>query len=218
MRTVAGADYAFIRDSAALVFTRGDPDGVFTVVHERVWKPGERPLRPSIVFKEAMHEIERWGAESHCSDSHYLATVLEVTEDEDVEHVEFPSDAAGIADAFVRVRVLLGAHRIDLSAASEQLVSELKETVGKPGRDGVVHIDHPRKASSHGDCARAFVASVYALERASDRGFLDGTTMTGRERRMARKNRHRDPYGEEYMRDLPGELPADLARRAGVGS
>lgn len=216
MRVVAGADYAFIRDSAALVFTRDD-GFVFKVVGERVWKPGERPLRPSVVFKEAMREIENQGAESHCSDSHYLATVLEVTEDEDIEHVEFPSDALGIADAFVRVRVLLGAHRIDLSAASPQLVSELKETVGRPGRDGVVHIDHPRKASSHGDCARAFVASMYALERASDRGFLEGTEMTGHQRRMPRKNRHGSPYGEGYMRDLPGELPPDLARRAGIG-
>ncbi len=216
MRIVAGADYAFIRDSAALVFTRQDDDGIFTVVRERRWQPSERPLRPSVVFREAMVEIEQWGAESHCSDSHYLATVLEVTEDNDIEHVEFPSDAAGIADAFVRVRVLLGAHRIDLSAASPQLVSELKETVGKPGRDGVVHIDHPRKASSHGDCARAFVCSVFALERSSDRGFFDGSQMTSKERRMPRNNRRPGAYPSDYMRDTPEELPPDLRRRAGI--
>jgi hypothetical protein len=200
-----------------LVFTRADDDGIYTVVRERLWKPSENPLRPSIVFREAMREIEAQGAEAHCSDSHYLASVLEVTEDEDIEHVEFPGDAAGIARAFVRVRVLLGAHRIDLSAASEQLITELKQTVGKPGRDGCVHIDHPRRGSSHGDCARAFVSSIYALELASSQGFLDGSTMTGRERRMPRKNRHQSPYGEGYMRDLPSELPPELPRRSRVG-
>lgn len=207
-RVVAGGDFAFISDSAALAFTSqhpfasGDAEFLYRLEFERVWKPGEKPLRPSVVFREAMVEIERRGAESLCCDSHYWASVVEVTETHDVELVEFPSQAEEIAQAFVRVRVLLGARAIDLSAASPELIEELKETMGKPLKSGVVSIIHPRHGHRHGDRARAFVSSIYALEKAATRGFGDQQEMTGGARRMQRKGRHA-PAADGRMRMLP---------------
>ena len=202
-RTVVGGDFAFIRDSSALVFV-SERAGLFRVEHERFWKPGENPLRPGLVFREAMHEIEAWRAEALCCDIHYLASVYEVTEDSDVEVVEFPSSSDGIAKAFIRARVMLGAGRIDLSRASPQLIAELKETTGKPTATGF-QISHKRKAGSHGDAARAFVSGMYALEIAGseawqhDRGFSAGA------RRMDRSLRHVNSSDPGYLTDLPGE-------------
>lgn len=212
MRIIAGGDFAFVRDSAALAFvsqdefSKGDSEFLYRLESERVWVPGEKPLRPSVVFREAMREIEVQGAESICCDDHYLASVVEVTETHDVEHIRFPSDATGIAEAFVRVRVLLGARAIDLSQASDQLIDELKDTMGKPGKDSVVHITHKRKPGSHGDICRAFVAGVYALERASSRGFGESDDMTGGRRRMARAGRHGEPSADGRLRMLPPKL------------
>jgi hypothetical protein len=202
-RMVSGADMAFVRDSAALVFV-SDSDGVYKVEHERVWKPGEKPLRPSVVFAEAMAEVEAYEAESFCCDDHYLATVIEVTEECAVEHIRFPSTSEGIAEAFVRLRVLFGAGRVDLSRASDQLVDELKETTGRPTPGGGFVVSHKRRAGSHGDCARAFVSAIYSLELGGNAAFRSSAPMTGGKRRMQRTSRYPE-HGDRpgYMSDLP---------------
>lgn len=201
-RVVVGGDFAFIRDSSALVFV-SELHGRFRVERERVWKPGEKPLRPSIVFREAMREIEDMRAESLCCDTHYLATVYEITEDTDVEVVPFASSQDGIAHAHVRVRVLLGSGLVDLSRASQQLIDELKEVTGKPTSTGSIQIAHKRTAGSHGDLARSFVSGMYALELASNKAFTDGRAMSGGARRMQRKDRHPDTTDPGYLTDLP---------------
>ncbi len=213
-RCVAGGDFAFVNDSAALVFTSqhpfgsGDSEFVYALESETIWKPGAKPLRPSVVFREAMVEIEAQGAESLCCDNHYWATVVEVTETHNVDLVPFPSDADAIAKAFVRVRVLLGARAIDLRNASDRLIDELKETMGKPLKSGVVSISHPRRGHAHGDLARAFVASIYALEKSATRGFGEEQEMTGGARRMARRGRHA-PAADGLMRMLPPRWDGD---------
>jgi len=202
-RIIAGADFAFIRDSAALVFV-SCTDGVYRVERERAWKPGEKPLRPSVVFAEAMADVDEMGAESFCCDDHYLASVLEVTEECDVEHIRFPSASDAIAEAFVRVRVLFGARRIDLTLASDELVSELKETTGRPTPGGGFTISHPRKPGSHGDRARAFISAIYAHEFGGGVAFNSDAPMTGGARRIQRKSRHPLPGDAPgYMQDLP---------------
>lgn len=215
VRMMAGGDFAFVRDSAALVFVSqspwdsGDAEFFYSVARERVWTPGKTPLRPSVVFKEAMIEIAQFGAEALCCDDHYLASVIEVTETHDVEHVRFPSDAPGIAEAFVRVRVLLGAGAIDLSGASDRLIEELKDTTSKPLAGGVISIAHKRKNGSHGDVARAFVSGIYALERAAARGWSEPGGMTGGPRRMARSGRHGQSSADGKFRDLPPKRRGD---------
>lgn len=200
MRVIAGGDFAFVRDSAAVVFV-AELDGIFSVRYERVWVPTDKPLKPSLVFREAMQEIELHGAEGLCADDHYYATVAEVTEDCDVQHIRFPSDAEKISQAFVRVRVLFGMGAIDLTDASPQLVSELKEVTGKPLKSGVLSIQHPRRPGSHGDRARAFVAGMYALERADLVAFRSGSPMVTGPRRMS-SARH-TVSADGRMRDLP---------------
>ncbi len=216
LRVGSGADFAFIRDSAALVFVSqaplesGDSAHLYRVERERVWRPGEKPLRPSVVFREAMVEIESYGAESLCCDDHYLASVIEVTETHGVEHVRFPSDAHGISQAFVRVRVLFGAGAIDLTEASERLVSDLKETVARPLASGILSIDHKRRAGNHGDLARAFVSAIYALERSDAAGWRAEAGMTAGPRRMARAGRVGGKSSDGKWRDLP-PVRRDLA-------
>src|SRR6478609_4618938 len=201
-RIVAGADFAFVRDSAALVFV-SDTEGVYKVESERVWKPGLKPLRPSVVFAEAMADVQLFDAEAFCCDDHYLATVIEVTEECAVEHIRFPSSSDGIAEAFVRVRVLFGARRIDLSRASDQLVDELKETMGRPTPGGGYTISHKRKAGSHGDLARAFVSGIYALELGGLEALRQDAPLTGGARRMTRATRYPLPSDTPgYMHDL----------------
>lgn len=213
MRSVAGADFAFVRDSAALAFVSqlefasGDAAFLYRLERERVWVPGEKPLRPGVVFREAMVDIEQFGAEALCCDDHYLASVIEVTETHDVPHVRFPSDAEGISRAFVRVRVLLGARAIDLTEASDQLIAELKETMSKPLSSGLVSITHPRRGSSHGDRARAFVAGVYALETADSRALESEDGLTSGARRMARRGRASEQGADGRLRVLPPKMP-----------
>jgi len=202
-RMVAGADFAFVRDSAALVFV-SDTNGVYRLEYERAWVPSGKPLKPSVVFAEAMLEVEEREAESFCCDDHYLASVIEVTEECSVEHVRFPSAQDEIAAAFVRVRVLLGADRIDLSLASDQLIDELKETHGKPTAGGGFSISHKRKPGSHGDRVRAFVSAIYSLESEGARAFAGDAPMTAGKRRLTRATRYPLPGDTPgYMHDLP---------------
>ena len=212
-RLMFGADFAFMRDSTALVgvaelpFAESDTGYIYRLESERVWRPTEKPLRPSLVFREAMTEIVQAEAEGFCSDDHYLASVLEVSETYDVEHVRFPSDVEGIGKAFVRVRVLLGAHAIDLRGASDDLVRELKETTGKPLASGMVSIQHARRGSSHGDRARALVSAIYALENTSARALDAGQGITGGPRRMARRERVGSHGADGKWRELPPRRP-----------
>jgi hypothetical protein len=203
-RIVAGGDFAFMRDSSAVVLV-SELGGRFRLEHERVWKPGTTPLRPGVVFGEAMKALDQWKAESVCCDTHYIASVYEVTEDTDIQVVPFPSTQEGIARAFVRVRVLFGDGLIDLSLASDQLIQELKETTGRPTPSGNLQIGHKRAAGSHGDCARAFVAGMFALEASGGFTAALGAGMTGGARRMQRRDRHPDSTDPHYLTDLPRE-------------
>ena len=153
-----------MRDSSALVFV-SLIDGVYKVERERVWQPSAgEPLRPNVVLTETLLEVTERGAASLCADSHYWAAVLEILEGTGVEMTPFPSDQMRISEVFVRIRVLLGMGKVDLSLASERLLAELKATTGKPMAGGWMSIQHPRRGNSHGDCARAFAAAVFALE------------------------------------------------------
>lgn len=198
-RIVAGGDFAFIRDASALVFV-SERQGLFRVEHERVWRPSEVPLRPNIVFSEAMSELDSMGVGVLCCDAHYLALVTEWADEEEVAVVNFPGSSDGIARAYIRVRVLLGANRIDLSLASQALITELKETVGKPLAGGGMSVTHPRRAGSHGDLARSLVSAIYSLEIEGDGARDDDRQFSGSRRRFVRDLDSTDPA---YMTDRP---------------
>lgn len=209
MRVMAGADLAFVRDSAALVHVVEDL-GIFAVDSERVWVPTGVPMRPSIVFRDIVRDVEQSGASGLCADDHYYASMLEVAEECDTPHVRFPSDPEKISQAFVRLRVLFGMGRVDLRNASPQLVQELKDTMGKPLKSGVLSITHIRKPGSHGDIARAFVCAMYAHERADVTAWESRESMSTGLRRMLGARQIAAVSADGRMRDLPPrrrELP-----------
>jgi hypothetical protein len=176
--TYAGGDFAFRKDSSALVvvqskdYVRGDgaitPVQIKTrlaVAYDTDRVPSDVPLRVTDTISEFAEIAEEYGAETLCTDLHYVESVREVLEEFPIDLVEFPSSSDEISAAFVRVRVLLAQGLIDLSGASAELIEQLKNVESKPTDGAGLHIRQPRAKGRHGDTASAFVAGVYSADR-----------------------------------------------------
>jgi hypothetical protein len=162
-RTVAGADFAFRRNSSALAVL--DAVGARFVVkrtEERI--PGLRALVPSKTIGELVGIAVDAGADAVACDLHYIETVREVTDGLALPLLEFPSDSDGIVKAYIRTRVLLAEGRLDLSRAMPKLLQQLKETVSKPTQTGMT-ISNPLAAGAHGDLVSALVCAVWAADQ-----------------------------------------------------
>lgn len=164
---MGGGDFAFKRNSSALVVLDKNGRERFTLkaCEERV--PGEKPLRPSITIKDLIGIAAVHGCGGVACDLHYIESVREVTDDFTLALLAFPNDNEGIAQAYIRTRVLLSDGLIDLSAAPELLLEQLKETTSKPTITGLT-ITNPIKEGRHGDLVSAFVCAVWAAEQACE--------------------------------------------------
>ncbi len=164
---VAGGDFAFRRNSSALVVGKAgqqvsDRSAFFQVVSDREWIPVESSLRPGDVLTEAVAIAERARCDALCCDLHYIETVREHLEDTKIALAEYPSQDT--ATAYVRARVLLAQGKLDLSRASQKLITQLKQTTGKPTANGL-EIRNPEVKGAHGDLVSALVCMVYQADQ-----------------------------------------------------
>lgn len=166
---MGGGDFAFKRNSSAMVVVDKNGDERMTVkaCEERV--PGDKPLRPSVTIKDLVGIAAAHGCGGVACDLHYIESVREVTDDFTIALLDFPNDNEGIAQAYIRARVLLSDGLIDLSGAPDLLIEQLKETTSKPTVTGLT-ITNPVKEGRHGDLVSAFVCAVWAAEHTADIG------------------------------------------------
>ncbi len=195
---VAGGDFAFRRNSSALVVgktgqTVADRMQVFGVMSDREWIPVESSLRPGDVITEAIEIAERARCDSLCCDLHYIETVREHLEESKLGLTEYPSHDTAIA--YVRVRVLLAQGRLDLSKASQKLITQLKQTTARPTANGL-EIKNPEIRGAHGDLVSALVCMVY---QADQLGLDDDAT--GGNRRYGHSEVPTDSDWVEYAED-----------------
>jgi hypothetical protein len=178
---MGGGDFAFKRNSSALVVLdkNGRERVTLKVCEERV--PGDKPLRPSVTIKDLIGIAAAHGCGGVACDLHYIESVREVTDDFTIALLDFPNDNEGIAQAYVRTRVLISDGLLDLSAAPELLIEQLKETTSKPTVTGLA-ITNPIKEGRHGDLVSALVCAVWAAEHMHE---IDNEAMVGT-RRFAR--------------------------------
>jgi hypothetical protein len=165
---IAGADFAFRRNSSALVvLDKHDEFKTLLAAEERV--PGDRPLVPSKTIADLVGIAADHGCGGVACDLHYIESVREVTDKLQVSLLSFPADNEGISQAYIRARVLLADGMLDLSAAPEQLIEQLKETTSQPTVTGMT-IKNPIKDGRHGDIVSAFICAIWASEHSGDIG------------------------------------------------
>lgn len=164
---VAGGDFAFRRNSSAIVVGKTGQtvearSQFFQVTLDKEWIPVEASLKPGDVISEAVTIAERSRCDSLCCDLHYIETVREHLEDSTVSLAEYPSQDT--ATAYVRTRVLLAQGKLDLSRASEKLIKQLKQTTARPTANGL-EIRNPEIRGNHGDLVSALVCMVYQADQ-----------------------------------------------------
>jgi hypothetical protein len=197
--TKGGGDLAFRRNSSALcVLEHGiedDTKDAYRLLLDREWVPTSKSLRPGDVLGEMIKDLKKHGAETICSDLHYIETLREELEGTDIALDEFPTNQEGIGKAFLRVRYLLSHGRISLALASQDLIRQLGSVRMVPTAQGL-SFKSPETGGKHGDIASAFVCAVWAFES-------NGSAGIGGERRFSDEH---DPeqwheYAEEAFPD-----------------
>lgn len=157
----AGADFGFKSDSSALVVAHrvGEIYYVGEILELRPL-PNE-PLKPSKVVHEFARVMKEHGVEYCMADMHYVQSVSEHLEAEDLHYTRAPEGARGIQETYVRVRRLFLDGQIKLPH-NERLINQLKQVVSQPTAGGGISIKQPRAAGGgHGDVCSAFILSVF---------------------------------------------------------
>jgi hypothetical protein len=163
-RVIAGGDFAFRRDSAAVVALEQCGDVLRLLsASERRPSPGA-PLVPSETLGDLVGEMHELRAEAIACDMHYIETVRETTDGLSMPLLEFPTAQDAIASAYVRTRVMLASGRLDLSAAPPKMITQLKETTAQPTASGLA-IKNRRTSDGHGDYVSALVCAVWAMDQ-----------------------------------------------------
>jgi hypothetical protein len=188
------ADFAFTRNTSALIGCRTDGERFATcVVRERRPKPGH-PLKPREVIADFAGDIRAHGAENCMADAHYSETVTEEFEPVDLERVPAPTMQARIAATYVRFRVLLKAGRISLTK-HRKLIRQLKAVKQKPTVNGGISIEHPKVGSEHGDVAAACVLAIWHADHSEPS-----------DREMPRYPSRSQGFDPRLIESEPGEL------------
>ncbi len=164
-RVVAGADFAFRRNSSTMVAIKEYANRMYRLVAAEERIPGALPLVPSKTISDLAGIALACGAEAIATDLHYVETVREVVETLDIGLLEYPTTSQGNAAAYVKTRILLSEDRLDLSLAPPRLIEQLKETTGQPTAEGGLTIKNKTKGDAHGDLVSALVCAVWALDQ-----------------------------------------------------
>ncbi len=184
----AGGDFAFKRNSSALVVldNNGNERKTLLAAEERI--PGDKPLVPSKTITDLVGIAAAHGCHGVACDLHYFESVREVTDLLQIALLSFPGDNEGISQAYIRARILLADGMLDLSAAPDELIEQLKQTTSQPTVTGLT-IKNPIKEGRHGDIVSAFICAVWAAEHIGD---IDDEALVG-SRRYPRGGESSDP-------------------------
>ncbi len=162
-RIAAGGDFAFRRDSSAMVALARDGARLRVVAAEERL-PGARALKPSATIVDLISIATSRGADSIACDLHYIETVREHADDLEIDLLEYPSHDNDTW--YVRLRVLLSEGAIDLRDAPQSLIDQLKACTGKPLDGGRMKIEVKRgEGLAHGDMLSALVCAVWAIDQ-----------------------------------------------------
>lgn len=156
-----GADFAFRRDSSALVVVTRDTEDMYCVaaVEERI--PQGQPLKPSVTIAGFAQVALGYGADLLVADNHYRESVHEHLQAAHVALVPAPEGATGKADTYVVARNLLLEGRVRIPN-HERLRKQLKEVTSRPLAGGGLAIESPRsKTGGHGDLVSALVLALW---------------------------------------------------------
>lgn len=183
-----GADFAFRRDSSALVAVLRDPDDVYRVAAIEERTPDTRPLKPSEIVQGFGVLAKSYGADVVVADEHYREAVYEHLQDAGIAMIPAPIGANGKADTYVLARALMLEGRVRIPN-HERLLRQLREVTSRPLAGGGVSIDSPRwKTGGHGDLVSAFVLALWWAERNHK---PDRTVVLSPEQRLAAKEDER---------------------------
>ena len=158
MSASAGGDFAFRRNSSALVVChRFGP--AYTVADLLELKPtADAPLKPSEVVSEFAECLKVHGLDFMLSDGHYREAVREYLDASRIALVDAPS---AVSLPYIRARTLF--HEGTLRIPNDpQLIQQLKETRSRPLSGGGVQIIPAKSPDGrHGDIVSALVLAVW---------------------------------------------------------
>lgn len=161
-----GADFAFERDSSALVGlqVRGRPARArVCAIEERVPSPGA-PLRVGETVASFARVMASYGARELVCDKHYYQSIREHAAESGVRVFAAPGGAQGNFEAFFAAKEMINAGAVELPP-HPRLIAQLKAVVSKPMPGGAVKVYSPRKrGQGHGDLASAFVLAAWAVK------------------------------------------------------
>lgn len=177
----AGGDYAFLRDSSALVILER------SAVQTRVlwcadWRPVDRPPVPSEILRDSVTLMQAAECDLLCSDSHSRAHVLEHLGDA-IGYRRAPADGREWALARRTLMDPLGPLLLPSCAQSCACgglgsCDRLRRALGRVrvhAEGERLHAEHARTAGDHGDLGAAWGYGLDAVSRlAVDRGHFQG--------------------------------------------
>jgi hypothetical protein len=175
-RRAAGADWAFVSDSSALVIVEEVEAAsgevvlpLLRVVHVReVRNTGQAPRDPADVARLFAADCCQHGVERIMSDAHYRASWEPVLASSDVAWLAAPVRQEEHARAWLALRSVIHARRIILPA-SPRLKMQLIDVQARTTATGI-HVEGRRRreregGTSHGDLVSALVLAVWQLTR-----------------------------------------------------
>lgn len=177
-QTVAvGGDFAFTRNSSAFVAARvyQDKDAerpIYEVIGLKEMRPKGRPLKPSVVCRDAANFAKKIGVEEIIADGYSREAVAEHLEKHEITHIIAPAGSNAKQETFGVVRALFHEGRlripsdIDGSELVDKLMRQIKEVSGRPVQGGRVEIESPLwRSGEHGDLVSALVVALWRLSR-----------------------------------------------------
>ncbi len=155
----AGADFAFRRDSSALVIVYRRAH-LFLVADLLELRPSDgKPLKPSETVNQFAERMKLHSASYVVADGHYREAISEYLEAAQLAYVPAPAQPA---IAFMRARALFRQGVVRLPN-HPRLIQQLKDVVGKPLGGGGMAISQPRNSGGHGDLVSALVLALHNL-------------------------------------------------------
>lgn len=166
MIVVGAFDAGFRSDASggSIVFLAKDGRAYSAATFERRPRKG-LPLVPSVVTREFAELAKSYGAKKICVDQFYIESVREHVKAVGLEVVEAPSGQQGKASVYMVARERLHGGKVRIPAGQRQLISQLRDVLGKPLPGGGISITSPRRRGTHGDLASAFVNALWLAEQ-----------------------------------------------------
>lgn len=175
VRRAAGADWAFERDSSALVIIEelepvsvSQPMPLLAVVHVDEVRNSGPPRDPIDVVKRFARDLKRYDLGAVMTDAHYKALVYHQLGEEDIGLIMAPTDQAEIARTHQVTRWMLNSGRL-LLARNARLKKQLANVESHATSGGNLRIEIKRRDGSHGDIVAALVLAVAQLTHGAER-------------------------------------------------